>query len=201
MSITMFFDTETNGLPKNYKASYKEVDNWPRVVQLAWVMKKDDVVLSTNSFILSPEGITIPADASKVHGITEEIATLKGVDRKSVFRLFANSISLVDRMVAHNFAFDAPVVSAELLRYGISVDDSKRVKICTMRASAKHCNLKSKVPGQPKWPKLEELHQKLFMEGVVGAHNALSDVEATIRCYDKLVTEGIISPAVSTKMD
>lgn len=32
----LFFDTETTGLPKNYKAPASDSDNWPRLVQIAW---------------------------------------------------------------------------------------------------------------------------------------------------------------------
>lgn len=34
----LFFDTETTGLPKEYRARTEDVDNWPRVVQLAWAL-------------------------------------------------------------------------------------------------------------------------------------------------------------------
>ena len=33
----LFFDTETTGLPKRWNAPVTEVDNWPRLVQLAWI--------------------------------------------------------------------------------------------------------------------------------------------------------------------
>jgi len=32
----LIFDTETTGLPRNFKAPITDTDNWPRVVQLAW---------------------------------------------------------------------------------------------------------------------------------------------------------------------
>ena len=33
----LFFDTETTGLPKRWNAPVTDVDNWPRLVQLAWI--------------------------------------------------------------------------------------------------------------------------------------------------------------------
>ncbi len=38
----LFFDTETTGLPANYKAHFTDVHNWPRVVQLAWMLADDE---------------------------------------------------------------------------------------------------------------------------------------------------------------
>ena len=31
----LFFDTETTGVPQDYKAPSSDTDNWPRMVQLA----------------------------------------------------------------------------------------------------------------------------------------------------------------------
>ena len=33
----LFFDTETTGLPRRWNAPVTDVDNWPRLVQLAWI--------------------------------------------------------------------------------------------------------------------------------------------------------------------
>ena len=32
----LIFDTETTGFPKDWNAPITDLDNWPRVVQLAW---------------------------------------------------------------------------------------------------------------------------------------------------------------------
>lgn len=32
----LFIDCETTGPPKNYRAPVDDLDNWPRLVQLAW---------------------------------------------------------------------------------------------------------------------------------------------------------------------
>jgi len=34
----LFFDTETTGLPRNYKAPATDLANWPRLVQIAWLL-------------------------------------------------------------------------------------------------------------------------------------------------------------------
>ena len=34
----LFFDTETTGLPRNWKAPVTDLDNWPRMVQIAWIL-------------------------------------------------------------------------------------------------------------------------------------------------------------------
>lgn len=43
----LFFDCETTGVPKNYQASYEDVDNWPRVISLAWILTSPDGTVIT----------------------------------------------------------------------------------------------------------------------------------------------------------
>jgi len=58
-----FFDTETNGLPKDYKASMFDVDNWPRVIQLGWILLSEDLKTKTeNKFFIKPDGWVVPKE-------------------------------------------------------------------------------------------------------------------------------------------
>jgi DNA polymerase-3 subunit epsilon len=43
-----------------------------------------------------------------------------------------------------------------------------------------------------KWPKLTELHQKLFNCSFDGAHDALADITATARCFWEMRKRGLI---------
>ena len=76
----LFFDTETTGLARNWKAPVTDVANWPRIVQLAWVECDDaGAVIGQAEWIIRPDGFTIPLEASRIHGITMEIAFGTGV--------------------------------------------------------------------------------------------------------------------------
>ena len=63
--------------------------------------------------------------------------------------------------------------------------------VCTMKSSTDFC----KLPGKYgyKWPTLQELYKILFGEGFGNAHNSLSDIQATKKCYFKLKALGIIN--------
>ena len=75
----LFFDTETTGLPKDYKAPLADLNNWPRLVQLAYLLfDTDGNELSSGDFIIKPEGFSIPAEVSKVHGITDALSLRLG---------------------------------------------------------------------------------------------------------------------------
>ena len=42
MKKYLFFDTETNGLPKDPRASFKIPDAWPRLVSIAWIITDEN---------------------------------------------------------------------------------------------------------------------------------------------------------------
>jgi DNA polymerase III subunit epsilon len=188
----LFFDTETTGVPRNYKAPTSDLANWPRLVQLAWLITDDagDEIKSTE-FIVKPDGFTIPADAARVHGISTETALRDGVDLTEVLAAIVPDLEQADLLVAHNIQFDEKILGAELLRGGHPDLPAAKPKRCTMRESTDYCRL----PGRYgyKWPKLQELHVKLFGEEFAGAHDALVDVRACARCFFELKRLGIMA--------
>ena len=82
----LFFDTETTGLPRNWDAPVSDVNNWPRLVQLAFLIYDEKgIKVSGGDFIIKPDGFKIPSDASNIHGITTERANLEGYSITSVY--------------------------------------------------------------------------------------------------------------------
>ena len=86
----LFFDTETTGLPQNYNASHEDLDNWPRDLQLTWVVTNGQrEIIEKQSLIIKPEGFTIPAAAGcpAVHGIDDAEANELGIPLVEAGRL------------------------------------------------------------------------------------------------------------------
>ncbi|MCK5028794.1 MAG: 3'-5' exonuclease [Bacteroidales bacterium] len=187
----LFFDTETTGLPKNWKAPVTDLNNWPRMIQIAWILCDDKGNrIESNDFIIKPENFVIPIEASKVHGISTEKAIREGEDLEKVLLLFKELVEEADFIVAHNISFDEKIVGAELLRKRIKSDFERKRKLCTMQASTNYCEIPG--PYGNKWPKLQELHNKLFGEDFEEAHDAAADIDATVRCFWRMKELGII---------
>jgi DNA polymerase III epsilon subunit-like protein len=185
----LFFDTETTGLPKNWKAPVTDTANWPRLVQLAFLEYDDSgKEISSGNFIIKPEGFSIPPEASKVHGITTERALREGAPLLSVLQHFHHRVQQADYLVAHNISFDEKIIGAEFLRNGMTNVLPKKKKICTMEATTDFCAIKG--PHGYKWPKLSELHYKLFGDFFEEAHNAGADIQATAKCFWELKRRG-----------
>jgi DNA polymerase III epsilon subunit-like protein len=187
----LFFDTETTGLPKNWKAPVTDLGNWPRMVQLAyWSYDADGTKVGGGDFIIKPAGFTIPAEAERIHGISTARALREGKDLEAVMRDFQSAIGRAECLVAHNMSFDEKIAGAEFLRCGMPDVLQLKKKICTMKSATDYCAIPG--PYGNKWPKLTELHHKLFQKGFDEAHNAAADVMATIKCFWELKRLGII---------
>ncbi|HFA48082.1 MAG TPA: 3'-5' exonuclease [Bacteroidetes bacterium] len=178
----LFFDTETTG-PDPHTA---------RPVQLAWLLASAaGETLIERSNLIIPDGFAIPAAATAVHGITTDRAVATGIPFNSVTYRFNNSLFQANYMVCHNLHYDFTVLTNEMKRRDMRAHAAKLydlVGICTMKQSTNYCRLphkKGRGRGY-KWPRLQELHEKLFGEPFENAHDALADVKATARCFFEL---------------
>ncbi len=185
----LFFDTETAGLPRNWNLPHTNYDNWPRLVQIAWIQYDNDGnEVDSQDFIVRPEGFSIPYKVAQIHGITTERALKEGVALLPVLELFSQKISESTNIVAHNISFDERVIGAEFVRNGVVTDLFNKKRICTMKETTTFCQ----IPGSFgfKWPTLAELHYAVFEKGFAEAHNAKADIEATANSFWELKRRG-----------
>jgi len=188
----LFFDTETTGLPRSWKAPVTDLANWPRMIQLAYFLS--DAAgnkLAGGDFIIKPAGFTIPEEAAKIHGITTERALKEGKELMTVLADFQAAIGRASCLIAHNMSFDEKIVGAEFLRNNMPDTLQGKKRICTMHSSTNYCALPG--PYGYKWPKLMELHHRLFQKDFEAAHNAAADVAAMIKCFWELKRLGVIA--------
>ena len=189
----LIFDTETTGLPTNWKAPLTDFNNWPRVVQIAWQLH--DVsgrLLSAKSLIVKPEGYSIPFNAEKVHGISTERALREGSLLSEVIQEFMLDVSACTYIAGHNIEFDLNVMGCELLRSGQPNRLTEKKSLDTKDLSTNFCALPGGKNGRFKWPTLTELHHKLFNAPFAEAHDAAYDVDATAKCFFALLSTAVI---------
>ena len=190
----LVFDTETTGLPLNYRAPLSDFNNWPRMVQIAWQIHdiKGDLI-EVKNYIIKPDGFTIPYNSEKIHGISTELALSKGIPLEEVLSLFSDALNQAKYIIGHNISFDNNIVGCEFLRSNMSNVLENKISIDTKEESTEFCQLPGGRGGKFKWPNLSELYNKLFGESFAEAHNASADVEATTRCFLELLRLNIIS--------
>jgi len=170
-----FFDTETTGLPKNWKAPVTDTDNWPRCVEVAVAFSDGKGDLDAHSWyasLIKPDGYEIPEGATRIHGISTELAAKEGSDASEIFNIMHEQIAKSEFVVGHNILFDMNIVNAEFVRLGLPI--LEKSMMCTMKSGRSYGN---------KWPNLAELHTYLFGAQFEGAHRAINDLQATVKCF------------------
>ncbi len=204
----LFFDTETNGLPKDRRALPQQVDSWPRILQLGWALVdiQDNgamTVCDARSVVLNPGDLVWNAESAAIHGITQDRVQSEGISSAQALAQFKSLVQQSHVIIAHNMAFDKPILRAEYFR----LDPSESFywwtpyEYCTMEATKHLCKLPfaNGRPGKPsdpyKLPKLVELHTYLFgSPGDYVFHDALSDVQCTIACFRELLARRLVTP-------
>jgi len=206
--LVLIFDTETTGLPQTKTINQQTLGKWPHIVQFSYIIfdtELNEIVSSKDYIIKQKEGIVIPEDSIKIHGISNEISQEKGDHIEIILKEFFYYLREVDLIVAHNISFDRDMIMVELLRiiysraYPKQHIDAYKSDLhflqnltniyCTLQEGVELCNIKAiDKYGREyvKWPKLSELHQKLFKTIPNNLHNSFIDILVTLRCFMKL---------------
>jgi len=202
------FDTETTGLPKTKFISPDTLNKWPHIVQFSYIIydvSLNDIVVSKDYVIKLPESISISEESSKIHGITNQISSENGVCLNEVLNEFFYYLRSVEKLIGHNIEFDINMIKIELLRIinkSLFTSEQKKIYkynlhfilnytniVCTLKDSIQFCNIELiNKHGKPylKYPKLIELHEKLFDKTPSNLHNSFNDILVTLRCFMKL---------------
>jgi DNA polymerase III epsilon subunit-like protein len=202
----LVFDTEATGLPKTKIINPDALHLWPHIVQFSYLIydtELNDVVVVRDNIVKVGAGINIPEESTAIHGITNQMSQTDGISLSKIFRSFFRDLKTADRLVGHNISFDVNLVIVELLRMiydappnseaGVSTNKKNLHQIanfkntyCTLQESIDLCAIKAVTKlGKEynKFPKLIELHQKLFQTMPNNLHNSLTDILVTLRCY------------------
>ena len=185
----LIFDTETTGLPKNFRAPITDTDNWPRCVQIAWQLHDaDGSLIEHKDFLIKPDGFEIPFQSEQIHGISTALAHEKGISLEEVLAEFQQVLGKSKFLVGQNLRFDLNVMGCEFHRLQ---KDNGWLEIPVLDTCTETTALLCQIPGgrggKFKLPTLSELHEHLFGDKFQEAHNATADVEATARCFFELI--------------
>ena len=193
------FDTETTGF---INKKDPDLNNQPQIIQFAgilweikenkekwiWEWKEEKRV----NILINPEK-PIPFASSQVHHIYDiDVKWNKNFSQQ--YNEILKFINYPDIIIGHNVEYDENMLKLELKRLGIEHEYKPKQVICTMNESTNFCRLPKrdeKAKGF-KRPKLGELYKILFKEYFIWAHDAMIDVEATLKSFIELVNLSVI---------
>jgi DNA polymerase III subunit epsilon len=191
------WDTETTG----FSTRWGDLSQQPYIIQFAAIEAEyhqgEYRELSRHNILIKPP-ISIPFGASQVNGIYDKDVA-NSLSMEAHMENIITVLNRADIVSGHNIEYDEEILSYELARLGRKWDYAPNKTLCTMRTSTDYCKL------QGRWfsykpPKLSELHRHLFGEYFEGAHDAIVDVEATMRCLIELMKREVIVPETSNLM-
>ena len=187
------FDTETTGLPKNYSASAEDSANWPHITQLSYaVFNEFGEPIKFVNHLIKPKGWTVPKEKFFIdNNMSTERCEAEGIDIEIALEEFITDRMNAKYSIGHNISFDSKIIRAEMFRNNRR-EEFTSPKICTMMKSTNYCAILTDKSNKFKWPKLQELHKKLFGAEFEGAHDAFDDVQATAKCFFELVNRKVI---------
>lgn len=189
----LVFDTETNGLPEDKFESIFNVDKFPYIMQISYILYDDEsfnIIKVGDKYV---NNVEIKEESFKINKITKEMVD-NGENIKNVLTDFINVVKECDILVGHNYNFDKKIVMVECVRnklfYKFNYILKQKQYYCTMRNSKEICKIPSiyKI-GDFKLPKLIELHEYLFKEQIKTdkLHNSLVDCIFTLKCYIMMI--------------
>ena len=188
------FDTETTWFIDKKES---DLDKQPYVIQFAWILgdidknwefKEEERV----NIIINPWS-PIPYGSSQIHHIYDIDVKNKPKIDKAIEDIL-HYINSPDIIIWHNIEYDESMIKLELQRLNRVHDYKPKQTFCTMNESINYCKLPKRNENSPgyKRPKLGELHKKLFNKYFIWAHDAMVDVEATLKCFVELYKRDII---------
>jgi len=163
-AVFTFIDVETTGLSPRTA----------RVCEVAAVSFRGAERIGTLAELINP-GLPIPAEVSKIHGITDEMVK----DSPSFGGVAPGLLAMLEGavIVAHNAEFDIGFLSAEFERVGLKFPSLPVVD--TLSLARKHWKFKSN--------RLGSIAAELNFSNE-GWHRALSDVEMTRKIFEHFIT-------------
>lgn len=176
----IIFDTETTNLTAPDAAP---IEQQPSIVEFAAVKLDAKMkIIQRLEFMCKPH-TSIPLESIQITGITNEM-----VKDKPPFSAWFSELAAFflgeEEVVAHNLSFDIACLKYELQRLGrVTAFPWPPVQICTVERTL---NIKGFRMN------LSDLHLHLTKKEHVGAHRAMADVEALMRCVLKLRKDGVL---------
>ena len=178
--MTIFFDTETTSLPVYGQPS--NAPTQPHLVEIAAILVDEKFnVLDSFHAVVRPMGWNIPANVTRIHGITEAFAAEHGIDERLALEGFLDLFQKAKLRVAYNESFDARIIRIALKRYHPELCDWWKAfpASCAMRLT--QSLTKGRVPS------LFEAHSAVLCRPLKQQHTAMGDTQACLEVFKALV--------------
>lgn len=176
-----FLYVETNGLHKTddfIASNKKNIFEFARPVCLYYIIGyksgSEFVEVIKEKAIFKPEYLSIPEEASNIHGFTFEKAEKKGTNGAEILTKFKNDLKNVQVIVSHNLPFHLKAIQTECIRKCILPNFSDFILIDTISFFHDY-----------KYPKLKDLASKILNKDYTEKKSSFN-INIIKKCFLKL---------------
>lgn len=179
----LVYDVTPTEKPKNYKAPFSEVNSWPRMMHVSWILLGQDMKpIEDFDCVVIPEGYNATKKIDNYGKLDDGERDRKATSLDDVLKQFAQTVEKAKYLISHNANMNACVLAAEYMRKGEHPNLFTLEHICLMQEATWYCKIPNNRGGY-KWPSLTELYAILFKQRYTPAGNARADVIAATRSF------------------
>lgn len=161
------------------------------IIQFSYIVydSNHNILKEINSYI---KDRFVDCRANQITGITTDILRQKGIEFFDVIKEFVEDIAKVTTLCGHNICTDIAKIKSNMMRYKIKVLDSSRanneeyIDLFSTIVVDDTVTLYKLAKGCKRSIKLQNMYEELFNDKMIDAHDALSDVKHTAKCYVEL---------------
>lgn len=169
----LILDTETTGL-----------DDTAELVELAIIDTKGRVLFNE---LIQPT-ISVPWQASKIHGITNSVLREAGAKSwPSHWTTVKKILRMATVLLVYNLKFDERIIQQACGKYNLPSPLGSIRSECVMLEYAKYRGIPGQL-GDPRWHKLVDAYRR-ECGGIAQEHRALSDCQMVLEVMKGVATE------------
>ncbi|MEM1327425.1 MAG: hypothetical protein AAGI23_15785 [Bacteroidota bacterium] len=167
-----------------------------RLIHLAYIQTDENgQIIHQQCNLIRPDGFQI--DNADVHGISQDKAMQQGDTAADVLRPLLEKMNDTQLLIAHNIDYAMKVLFNEVRELGWNKSYFNllynKPTCCTMQSSIGFCNIRDPKRDRLKFPRLSELHHKLFQRDYELDENGHSKVYALNDCFFELKRLNIVN--------
>lgn len=184
--MKIIFKAEVYQEPTNLDAPLTDLDIWPRITGLAWIVINDDgrIVRGFQFKVKHTVGVTsFPPEI-------EAEAEALGYPAKYVIDRFLSDCDSVDTLITHGLKRNFGILAAEAIRYGSRAKSKIANRICTKDG------IDELYEGEERT--LSALYHSLFGDFIDDELPVMSELQVLVNISEELIYRGILKPNAET---
>lgn len=180
--MNLIFKVQTYNEPIDLSAPISDLDNWPRVAGLSWVIVNDEgkLVRGFTFKLLHDVG---KLDFPEAVGVD---LTNNGIPATRVISKFLSDYDSCRTLIAHNLKRDYSILAAEAVRYRLQAKTRIETRICTQTDIEEIYGREGRA--------LSDLYYSLFEAEIDDDLGFQTEVTVLVDIVKELIERGILKP-------